>query len=34
MKVDELRTLVVTNNLTDNNTANTLKKSDLIKLLQ
>jgi len=34
MKVDELRTLVVTSNLTDNNTANTLKKSDLIKLLQ
>ena len=34
MKVDELRTLVVTNNLTDNNTAITLKKSDLLKLLQ
>lgn len=34
MKVDELRTLVVTKNLTSNEDAQTMKKNDLLKLLQ
>tara|TARA_B100001175_G_scaffold316091_1_gene329134 strand:+ start:7213 stop:7959 length:747 start_codon:yes stop_codon:yes gene_type:complete len=34
MKVDELRTLVVTKNLTSNEDALTMKKNDLLKLLQ
>ena len=34
MKVDDLKTLVVTKNLTDNETAQKMKKSDLVKLLQ
>ena len=34
MKVDDLKTLVVTRNLTDNETAQKMKKSDLVKLLQ
>ena len=34
MKVDELRTLVVTKNITSNEDAQLMKKSDLIKLLQ
>ena len=34
MKVDELRILVVTKNLTDNDNEQKLKKSELIKLLQ
>ena len=34
MKVDDLKSLVVTRNLTDNETAQKMKKSDLVKLLQ
>ena len=34
MKVDDLKTLVVTRNLTDNETSQKMKKSDLVKLLQ
>jgi hypothetical protein len=34
MKVDDLKTLVVTKNLIDNETAQKMKKSDLVKLLQ
>ena len=34
MKVDDLKSLVVTKNLTDNETAQKMKKSDLVKLLQ
>jgi hypothetical protein len=34
MKVDDLKTLVVTKNLTDNETSQKMKKSDLVKLLQ
>jgi len=34
MKVDDLKTLVVTKNLTDNESAQAMKKSDLVKLLQ
>ena len=34
MKVDDLKTLVVTKNLTDNESAQKMKKSDLVKLLQ
>lgn len=34
MKVDELRSLVVTKNLTSNEDAQTMKKNDLLKLLQ
>ena len=34
MKVDELRSLVVTKNLTNNENALSLKKNDLLKLLQ
>ena len=34
MKVDELRSLVVTKNLISNDEAQSLKKNDLIKLLQ
>ena len=34
MKVDELRTLVVAKNITSNEDAQLMKKSDLIKLLQ
>ena len=33
-KIDVLRTIVVTNNLLDNETAQKTKKSDLIKLIQ
>jgi hypothetical protein len=34
MKVDDLKTLVVTKNLIDNESAQKMKKSDLVKLLQ
>ena len=34
MKVDDLKTLVATRNLTDNETSQKMKKSDLVKLLQ
>ena len=34
MKVDDLRTLVVTKNLTDNDNSQKMKKNDLIKMLQ
>ena len=34
MKVDDLKTLVVTKNLIDNENAQKMKKSDLVKLLQ
>ena len=34
MKVDDLRILAVTKNLTDNEKAQQMKKSDLVKLLQ
>ena len=34
MKVDDLKSLVVTKNLTDNETSQKMKKSDLVKLLQ
>jgi hypothetical protein len=34
MKVDELKTLVVTKNLMDNDNAQKMKKNDLVKLLQ
>ena len=34
MKVDDLKILVVTKSLTDNDTAQKMKKSDLVKLLQ
>ena len=34
MKVDDLRSLVVTKNLTDNENALKLKKSDLIDMLK
>ena len=34
MKVDDLKSLVVTRNLTNNETAQKMKKSDLVKLLQ
>ena len=34
MKVDDLKSLVVTKNLIDNETAQKMKKSDLVKLLQ
>ena len=34
MKVDDLRSLVVTKNLTDNDNSQKMKKNDLIKMLQ
>ena len=34
MRVDELRTLVVTKNLTNNNDAQKMKKSELIDLIK
>ena len=34
MKVDDLKTIAVTRNLIDNETAQKTKKADLIKLLQ
>jgi hypothetical protein len=34
MKVDDLKTIAVTRNLIDNETAQKTKKADLIKILQ
>ena len=34
MKVDDLRSLVVSKSLTDNDSSKNMKKNDLIKLLQ
>ena len=34
MKVDDLKTIAVTRNLIDNETAQKMKKADLIKLIQ
>ena len=34
MKIDDLRTLVVTKNMLDNDSALKLKKNELVKLLQ
>ena len=34
MKVDDLKSLIVTKNILDNESAQKMKKSDLVKLLQ
>jgi hypothetical protein len=34
MRIDDLRSLVVTKNILDNDSAQKMKKNDLVKLLQ